>query len=31
MVEHGKFLGAPSDGKFVPRKLDAEIVNRPAV
>ena len=31
VVEHGKFLGAPSDGQFVPRKLDAEIISRPAV
>ncbi len=31
MVENGNFLGAPTDGQFVPRKLAAEIRNRPAV
>ena len=31
MVENGKFLGAPSDGKYLKRKIPAEIRNGPVV
>jgi dihydropyrimidinase len=31
VVEAGQFLGAPTDGQFVPRKLADEIRHRPAV
>ena len=31
MVENGKFLGAPSDGKYLKRKIPAEIRSGPAV
>jgi dihydropyrimidinase len=31
MVENGKFLGAPTDGKYLKRKIPAEIRDGPAV
>jgi dihydropyrimidinase len=31
MVEAGRFLGSPTDGQFIPRKIAADVRRRPAV
>ena len=31
MVEGGRFLGSPADGQFLPRKIDDDILSRPAI
>jgi dihydropyrimidinase len=30
MVENGQFYGNPTDGRFIPRKIDSLILSRPA-
>jgi dihydropyrimidinase len=30
MVENGQFYGSPTDGRFIPRKIDPLILSRPA-
>ena len=30
VVENGRLLGSPSDGKLVPRKISPEVLRRPA-
>ena len=30
VVENGQFFGAVGDGQFIPRKIDSDILNRPA-
>jgi hypothetical protein len=30
-VDNGVFLGSPSDGRFLPRKIGADIRTRPAL
>jgi hypothetical protein len=31
VVDNGRFLAAPSDGQFLPRKIGDEIRSRPAL
>ena len=31
MVDDGKFLGKPTDGQLIPRKIDSSVLSRPSV
>ena len=31
VVDEGRLMGSPADGRYMPRKVDARVVDRPAV